>query len=384
MIPEGTAAGRRPGPERIALFFTLGNSLEVWDQYGILERETALYHRLAEKGVDTTFITYGRRERRYLERLPDIDVRFNSYGLPSRLYERLLPYLHRRSLRECGIFKTNQANGAQVALRAARLLHKPLVVRCGYMWSDFAARYHGADSRDARDARAIEDKVFPAATRIVVTTDEMQREIVERIPGAAQKISVIPNYVDTERFKPDHAARRKCHVVFVGRLAEQKNVRSLLKAVDGLDATITVVGSGEQERQLKEEFNTMNGRLDWKGSVSHTAMPAILNEAAVFVLPSFFEGHPKALLEAMACGVAVLGADNPGIREVIEHGSTGYLCHTSPESIGAALADLLENPELCARLGAGARRFVEDHFSLERVVESELRVLGSALAPRGA
>ena len=70
-----------------------------------------------------------------------------------------------------------------------------------------------------------------------------------------------------------------------------------------------------------------------------------LTKSTIFVLPSFYEGHPKALLEAMSCGAPVLGADSPGIRELIRHGNTGYLCGTDLRSIRVALEELLSSPD---------------------------------------
>ena len=93
------------------------------------------------------------------------------------------------------------------------------------------------------------------------------------------------------------------------------------------------------------------------------------------MLPSLYEGHPKALLEAMACGVPVIAADSPGIREVIRHGETGYLCGTSPDAIRDAIEALRSDCALRGRLGVAARKYVVDHFSLDRIAELEYALL---------
>ena len=97
-------------------------------------------------------------------------------------------------------------------------------------------------------------------------------------------------------------------------------------------------------------------------------------------MPSHIEHHPKALLEAMACGLPVIGAEVDGIRELIQHRQTGYLCGTSPESIRTAVQDVLADKALRARMGRNAREFVVENFALERVLEMEMGVLQKVLS----
>lgn len=114
--------------------------------------------------------------------------------------------------------------------------------------------------------------------------------------------------------------------------------------------------------------------------VSHIELPYCLNQASLLVLPSFHEGHPKALPEAMTCGLAVIGTEVPGIREVIRHDERGYLCGSSPEEIRSAIQDVLGDADLRVRMGRNAREFVVEHFALERVVEMELALLSEVVS----
>jgi glycosyltransferase involved in cell wall biosynthesis len=100
----------------------------------------------------------------------------------------------------------------------------------------------------------------------------------------------------------------------------------------------------------------------------------MIRRSALFALVSPHEGHPKSLLEAMSCGVAILGADSPGIREQIVHGETGWLVGPDVESIRAGIQHLLANPSLREKLGANARRFVLENYSLDRILGMEYAV----------
>ena len=77
----------------------------------------------------------------------------------------------------------------------------------------------------------------------------------------------------------------------------------------------------------------------------------------------------------MACGAPVLGTDSPGIRELIRHGNTGYLCGTDSEDIRLALKELLTRPKLLKELGSNARQYVVENYSLTKIGNMELKML---------
>jgi glycosyltransferase involved in cell wall biosynthesis len=368
----------------LTLFFTRGNSLVTWDRAGILERELAIYRRLQECGVGIGFITYGDSEElRYLDRIPRIDLRCNRWKLPLPLYEALIPLLHASCLRRTDLIKTNQASGAHTALYAARIWQKPLIVRCGYLWSRNTAHRQGEKALRTRAVRLVESLIFQRAERITVTTPQLRREIAERLPSIGDRIGVIPNYVNTALFGPRPNEPRCGGLIFVGRLSPPKNVAALLTAIQPLDVKLTIIGDGELRKELQSRFGSLSERLQWLGIVPHTELPTYLNRSSVFVLPSLYEGHPKALIEAMACGLPVIGTDVPGIRAVIRHGETGWTCSTDPDGIRGAIEHLLAHPGLCTRLGQNARRFVHHRYSLDRVAELEMDALCQVVGQRG-
>ena len=88
---------------------------------------------------------------------------------------------------------------------------------------------------------------------------------------------------------------------------------------------------------------------------------------------------PKALLEAMACGLAVVGSHIDGVKEVIKDGINGCLCRTDPHSIHEAALKLLQEPALIQQYGSQARKGVELEFSLEWVIKKEVDFYKSVL-----
>ena len=323
------------------------------------------------------FVTYGDAEDlRYVDILGDIKVVCNRYGLSQRWYVSLLPLLYPLLLRGPSIIKSNQLPGAEVALKVAKLFGRKFIARCGYLHSDFMERMHGAKSIEAKQARVLEGRVFNDADRVVVTTPSMSKTVKEHYQLPEERVRVIPNYVQCDSFSPNKRDRCSARqICFVGRLDEQKNLFALLKAIKGLNVELVIVGSGPLGERLQEEVSKRRLPVRFLGNVLHQRLPEILNSSALFILPSLYEGHPKVLLEAMACGVPVIGTDVPGIRELIYHRETGYLCGTSSKEIRDAIKDVLSNANLSNYMGKNARNFVKEHFALERIVDMELTLL---------
>lgn len=361
----------------LVLFFTRGISLQIWDRLGMFEREIALYKHLKENGIEITFVTYGdSRDLFYSNQIPGIKILCNRWGMPINYYEKWLLILHGWQLLKADVYKSNQTNGADVALRAAQIYHKPLIARCGYMWSYFASREHGDNSELTRRSQKIEKDVFSGAKQIVVTTEEMKQYIRRRYGVEEQKVEVIPNYVNTGLFSPNK--NKTCKpglILFVGRLDYQKNLYALLDAVRGLDVELNIIGDGPLRKDLERLARENLINAHFLGNLPHTELPKHFNQAEIYILPSLYEGHPKTLLEAMSCGLPVIGTDVSGIRELIHHRETGFLCGTTPLEIRTAIQELLNDKNLQIKLGENARKFVVNNFSIECIIKMELELL---------
>jgi len=111
-------------------------------------------------------------------------------------------------------------------------------------------------------------------------------------------------------------------------------------------------------------------------TVAHEQLPDLLIQNEALVMPSIYEGTPKALLEAMACGVPVIATKSPGITGVVTHNRNGYLCGLSIEEIRGAIQVVLEDVVLRERLGQEAVRYIRKHHSLREAVEREIAIIG--------
>jgi len=364
-----------PTQMHLILFFTDGLSLRAWHRIGMMDREVALYKSLCAGGWKVSFVTYGNaKDKTFEAQLGGIQILCNRWNLPRRIYKLLLPILHHKAFRSANVIKTNQTSGALQALRTARLWRKPLVARGGYLWSALAKQMHGQNSDAAQHALETETRVFQSAHRIVVTTAATHDAIIERIPDVQSRIQIIPNYVDTEVFKPASLPITN-DIIFIGRLHPIKNLFNLLQAIEDSNYTLKIIGQGPLESELHERFGTLDGRIEWVKMIRNYDLPDEINRSRLFVLLSQHEGHPKVVIEAMACGSVVLGSNVSGIREIIQHGENGWLCDTSPESIRAAINHLLSDDNLRQQLGKAARAYALEHYALGKIIHQEENML---------
>ncbi len=116
-------------------------------------------------------------------------------------------------------------------------------------------------------------------------------------------------------------------------------------------------------------------KLTLHGAVPQDVVSSLLSDADLFVLASRIEGHPKALLEAMAAGLPCIGTDVPGIGEVLRDGVNGLVVGEDTTDLRRGIETLLDDRALASRLGHEARRRVESHYNLERTLAAEIEVL---------
>ena len=372
---------------KLALFFSLGYSLRGWEDTGLIDREIAPYNRLAEYLDSIYFFTYGDEgDLQYQGTKLKLNIKVlpQKIDLPPLLYSFLLPWIYRDRLQEVDILKTNQIGGSWAAVLAKWLFGKKLIVRCGYQQSLFLK--HHAQTRPFHRRQAIQALAlaysiaewiaYKSANAIILATEADKQYVVKRYGISAEKITIIPNYIDTEHFKPmDDVEVEENRICCVARLTPQKNLAMLLEAIRGLNVKLVIFGDGPLRGKLEKQAKCDNLNVSFAGRIPNERVPYELRRSELFVLPSRYEGNPKALLEAMACGLPVIGTNVPGIREVIKHRWNGYLCESTASSIRAAIQSILANKDLAAEMGQNARRYVMENYSLESLLKREIALL---------
>ena len=197
--------------------------------------------------------------------------------------------------------------------------------------------------------------------------------------------------IDVERFQPPvvRGPESPVVVILVARLLREKGIAEFVEAAEmlraqELDARFVVAGGEDPLHPASIDPQTVSrwaahGPVEFLGQRDDVL--ALLHAAHVACLPSWREGTPRSLLEAMACGLPVVATDVPGCREVAINGDNGFLVPPrDPAALAAALQKLINDPGLRARMGDRSRRLAVDEFSAKRVNEQTLAVYDAALA----
>lgn len=205
------------------------------------------------------------------------------------------------------------------------------------------------------------------------TADDLVRRGFDR-----ERIRVIPNGVDVERYRPDPATPRfpDPTVLYLGRLKRYKGVDLVVRAVGllrdrGVVVRFLVAGRGDFEpelRRLRHELE-LEDRVELLGYVGEEAKVDLFRRAWIHVLASEKEGWGLTNLEAGACATPTVASDAPGLRDSVRDGETGLLVpHGDVAALADALGTLVADADLRERLGRNARSFALE-FSWDRAAD---------------
>lgn len=369
----------------LTLFFTGGVSLKTWVEVGNLDRELEIYKRLSKKLKNVNMVTYGGKgDRVYAKNLGEINLLSTTwYNNPKlTILHLLLKYL--QQIYESDILKTNQIPGSEIPILVKKYFNKKLIVRCGYLHSYFI-KNQSKDQKTINKAIQLEKEAFSCADMGIVTSWWQRDIVIKQYNIEPAKIKVIPNYVVTDVFKPHPEIQKKYDLIFVGRSGSQKNISNLLKAIKYLktkkkNISLLMIGGCCDNNEIRKIVNQYRLNVIFKGNVTNFTLPHLLNQAKVFVLPSYYEGHPKTLLEAMSCELPCIGSDVVGIEEDIQHMETGYLCKTDYKSIANAIETVLSDDLLQKKIGENAREYILKKYSIEKILKMELEVMQEVVA----
>lgn len=313
-------------------------------------------------------------ERLIVEQMPSVDRQ------PVRILLRHVPTMEEGSLFRRGIVFLRAVTALQRALRNP----DPLIVHINFAsrgstlrkmilaWMTQRARRplilhaHGGgfDVFYRRLPAVLRQQVcdiFQSADQFVVLSSQWRSFYVSECELAPSQVTVLPNPVRIPAAVPDRRKRARVQFLYLGRMSEEKGAFDVVRAFAGLDpalrarSQLVLAGNGDIEgvTRLAQPLGASVLVLPW---VDALARDRLLAQSDVFVLPSYREGVPMALLEAMAAGLPVIATPVGGIPDVMEHGTHGALVRPgSIPELGAALAAMIREENRRLAQGASAR-----------------------------
>jgi glycosyltransferase involved in cell wall biosynthesis len=190
-------------------------------------------------------------------------------------------------------------------------------------------------------------------------------------------------FIDSEIFQLNRPLKDRMNVIgFLGRLTKDKGVLDFVQAVPLIlrkrdDVTFSIGGDGILFPNIVEILarNHTTANVKMEGWIPSAGVPSFLNNLKILVVPSYQEGLPTVILQAMACGTPVVATAVGGVPDIIIDGKTGFIIdYNSAESIADAILRALTSPELDT-IAKIARRLIEERYSLNGAIERYKEIL---------
>ena len=359
---------------------------------------------LRERGYQTSFIHFdnplreGNNKTSLLANDPDVSL---PYLIKSQVYTIPSPRAQRELRESLSRLKPNIVH--------ASLTLSPLDFRlpelCQQIKVPLVATFHPPFDAGIRNLTAGTQQLTyqlyaPALARYdkVIVFSETQAEVLNKLGVADSRLEIIPNGVDTDKWRPSNPNQisfiqkevkkkvgKERVFLYMGRIATEKNIESLLRAwriVEPRGCRLVIVGDGPLKSTLESSsLSTNDCDVIWWGYESDlNTKIALLQTAEVFLLPSLVEGLSLALLEAMATETACVATDAGADGDVLEGGAGIVL---STQGITTQLRTLLpvlrDQPVLTAELGRRARLRVLERYTLVQNIDALERLYKEVL-----
>lgn len=267
----------------------------------------------------------------------------------------------------------------------ARLAHRPYLLHVH--GAEFAQFY---EQESSPAVQRIIRRVFAGAALVIALSEEWRARLLRICPQA--RIEVVNNAVPLPDLpQPRHPEERPI-LLFLGEVSRRKGIYDLVRAlvrvaerVPQLELVCGGAGAIEEIRGLAGQLGIAD-RVVCEGWLDADRKRAELARATIFALPSYAEGMPMALLEAMSWGLPVITTPVGGVPQVITHETNGLLVQPGDiDALAAAIVRLMVTPALRAHLGAAARATIQERFSLQASIERLLEIYGRfGIEPRAA
>ncbi|MBS3976261.1 MAG: glycosyltransferase family 4 protein [Syntrophomonadaceae bacterium] len=294
-------------------------------------------------------------------------------------------------VQEQGPFDIIHAHDWLVAFTGRALKHAYQLPLIATIHATEAGRNQGLHNDMQRYISSVEWWLTYEAWRVIVCSESMRHEVQGLFQLPTDKVEVIPNGVDAEKFRTAHpqpqfrdgfAKPWEKVVFFVGRLVREKGVHVLIEAAPKIlavcpEAKFVVAGVGSMENHLKHQaWSTGVGhKFCFTGYIDDTTRNNLYYISAVAAFPSLYEPFGIVALEGMAAGVPVVVSDTGGLGEIIYHGRNGLKAYTGdPNSLAGNIITILKDPAYGEKLREHASRQIDEIYDWQQIVRKTMQL----------
>lgn len=363
----------------INLIFTYGVSLKDWKIAGILDRELEIYRQMiSNHGYIVNLITFGDIEDEQIL-LDDKNINvYPAYKHINKTNNRfinfllsfLIPFKLKEELKNTDLIKTNQLNGSWVGIILKFILKKPLIVRTGYNLYEFSINEKKSFIKQlfyfllTKYSIKFSDKYF--------VSSESDLKFLKKSFKNTENIVLFPNWIDSLRYK-EFKDRHSNKVLSVGRLEDQKNYQFLIKKLADSDIELDIIGEGTKKEELKKLAKENRVKINFLGRMSYFELQEIYKNYRIFILPSLFEGNPKALLEALASGCLVMALSNKNILEIIVHKENGIIFYPDTD-LNNEIKNYLSSEKAFNEMTHAGYDYIKENNLIDLLINKEIKI----------
>ena len=372
----------------IVYFLTYGYSLETWNESSALEREVKYFNLLSKNlGYKFFIITYGdesdlqysdlflcseiiplyKYKKHFNSKLLNF---FNSLTFPRKIKNIIKEDVH--------ITKQNQLLGSWVSFIFKKITGSKFFIRTGYDMYFFSK---------AENKSYVKQKLYMMLTFFGLNSADLYSVtsradydfLLKSFNFKRKKLKILRNWVeDSQSIK---ILNRNEKLISIGRLEYQKNYQYLVKELSGQDIPLIIYGSGSKKEELLKLSKNLNVNLEIIDSISNSELINSLQNIKYFILPSHYEGNPKALLEAMSAGCIVFASNINNHNEIINHRVNGFLFDLHKGSLNDVLSQVINNSnfnrEELESISKNAVKTINDEYSISKILNEEKNMLNN-------
>lgn len=358
---------------KLILLLSEGYGIKNWEKLGTLDRELKIYKDLAKQNDrELVIVSYQKDffDGINIMRIPFSFIHHKFINI--RQFCFLFTTLFK--IKTTDIIITNQAhNGGWLAVLVKMFVGCKVIARCGYVFGE-QMEYLKMKGFSYSRRRFLEKITMKYSNIIFCPTVELKDWINTKYGLTNSKIKVVPNFVDENNFSKKGKVIKNFDAIYVGRIHDEKRVYLVNNLVKSLKLKTCIIGNGKKDSILELR---KNDSITYIPSVSNKNLNGYLSQSKYFVTGSSWEGHPKAILEAMACGLICIAPSVNGINNLIEHGKTGILYDGSAEDLRTKFLDIDSNIARQQLISKEATEFISQNFNYSKVLKKANKYIES-------
>lgn len=352
-----------------------------------------LSKKLIENGHDITIITRGTWKKSYYENIDGIPV-YRVRFIPS--YPSIFK-LHGFFVNK--LFKSLESDFDLLHIHGSivPVIHTSLPT---------IVTMHGTTKKDIDNMRVMSLHFFVVKTLrkqlidaernilknadVVTAVSESCAEELRKFYAIKKKVVVVKNGVDSKFFIPIKNKSIDNYILYTGRLETRKGLTDLIESAEYIckeyqNIKFILTGKGTIKRYLERKVNKLGLEKNFcfVGYIDRNALLEYYQNATIYVLPSYYEGLPTTLLEAMSCGIPPVATNVDGTSEVIVNEKTGLLVPSrNPKKLAEAILRLLSDEELRKEIGINARKHIAINYDWDIITDKVEKVYENLLATK--